>query len=194
MNLSKSLSVMLLLSAAAAHADWTLDNDASNLNFISIKASDIAEVHTFDQLQGTVESDGSATVIVQLASVDTLIPVRDERMREMLFEVDAFPVATITAKIDPETVTGLAPGEFIVVTSEVLVELHGEAAPLIMDLRITRLTDTRVVVASVKPVVVNAGMFNLVDGVEALREVAGLPNISKAVPVTFYLTFDAKRS
>jgi len=194
MNLSKSLSVMLLLSAAAAHADWTLDNDASNLNFMSIKASDIAEVHTFDQLQGTVESDGSATVIVQLASVDTLIPVRDERMREMLFEVDAFPVATITTKIDPETVTGLAPGEFIVVTSEVLVELHGEAAPLIMDLRITRLTDTRVVVASVKPVVVNAGMFNLVDGVEALREVAGLPNISKAVPVTFYLTFDAKRS
>jgi hypothetical protein len=185
---------MLLLSASAAHADWTLDNDASNLNFISIKASDIAEVHSFDQLEGTVESDGSATVIVTLASVDTLIPVRDERMREMLFEVDVFPVATITTKIDPATVTSLAPGDFIVVTSEVLVELHGEAAPLIMDLRITRLTDTRVAVASLKPVVVNAGMFNLVDGVEQLREVAGLPNISKAVPVTFYLTFDAKRS
>lgn len=193
MNLLKCLSVMLLLPAAAAHADWTLDNDASNLNFISIKASDIAEVHAFDQLEGTVESDGSATVVVKLASVDTLIPIRDERMREMLFEVDAFPVATITTKIDLDTVTSLAPGEFTVVTSEVLVELHGEAAPVIMDLRIIRLTDTRVAVSSFKPVVVNAGMFNLVDGVEQLREVAGLPNISKAVPVTFYLTFDAPR-
>lgn len=193
MKLFKSLSVMLLLSAAVAHADWTLDNDASDLNFISIKASDIAEVHTFDQLEGTVEPDGSATVIVKLASVDTLIPVRDERMREMLFEVKVFPVATITTKVDPDVIAKLAPGDTAVVTAEVLVELHGEAAPLVMDLRVTRLTDSRIAVASVKPIVVNAGMFNLVDGVERLREVAGLPNISKAVPVTFYLTFDAPK-
>jgi len=40
-------------------------------------------------------------------------------------------------------------------------------------------------------VVVNASLFNLADGVEALREIAGLPSISAAVPVSFVLSFDA---
>jgi hypothetical protein len=30
----------------------------------------------------------------------------------------------------------------------------------------------------------------LVAGIESLREIAGLPSISKAVPVSFVLTFD----
>jgi hypothetical protein len=34
-------------------------------------------------------------------------------------------------------------------------------------------------------------MFNLVEGVEQLRAIAGLPTICKAVPVSFPLTFDA---
>jgi hypothetical protein len=42
-----------------------------------------------------------------------------------------------------------------------------------------------------KPIIVNAGSLNLVEGVEALRESAGLPSISKAVPVTFVLQFVA---
>jgi len=193
MKLLRSLSVLLLLAGTTAHAGWTLDNDASKLSFVTIKATDIGEVHTFDTLSGTVEDDGSAAVVIELASVNTLIPIRDERMRDLLFQVTVFPIATITTKIDPESITAIAPGDSMVVTSEVLVELHGEAAPLVMQLRITRLTDTRVAVSSLQPVIVNAGMFALVDGVEQLREVAGLPSISKAVPVSFYLTFNADR-
>jgi hypothetical protein len=37
--------------------------------------------------------------------------------------------------------------------------------------------------------VVNANGLELVAGIEALREVAGLPSISYSVPVTFSLTF-----
>jgi hypothetical protein len=43
---------------------------------------------------------------------------------------------------------------------------------------------------SKKPVVVNAPEFKLAEGVEALREIAGLPSISLAVPVSFVLAFD----
>ena len=44
-------------------------------------------------------------------------------------------------------------------------------------------------VTTVAPIVVNANGLELVAGIEALREVAGLPSISYSVPVTFSLTF-----
>ncbi len=186
-----TLSALCAFSAPAAAREWVLDNASSELNFISIKASDLGEVHRFGELAGTVEADGSASVIVQLASVDTLIPVRDERMRELLFETSVFPLATLTTRVDVAAVEALGQGESMVSVAEVLVELHGEAAPLMVDLRISRLSENRVAVTSQKPLVVNAGTFSLVEGIEALREVAGLPNISKAVPVQFFLTFEA---
>lgn len=188
-----ALKLICLLGALIAmpgYAQWTLNNDASSLHFISIKASDIAEIHTFNTLTGMIEDDGSVTVEVELASVDTLIPIRDERMRELLFETSIFPVATTTTRIEPELVASLKVGESTMVTSEVLLELHGEAAPTIIELQALRVTENRVMVNTVKPVVINVGMFNLVDGLEALRSVAGLPNISKAVPVTFNLVFE----
>jgi polyisoprenoid-binding protein YceI len=190
MSAMKLLLVTALLTASQAQAAWTLDNDDSLLSFLSIKASDIAEVHHFTSLSGAVEDDGGAIVEIQLADVETMIPIRNERMQELLFEVKVFPVATITTTVDLNAITALEPGTFTLITAEVLLDLHGEAAPLIVDLRVTRLSEGRFSVASEQPVIVNAGMFNLVDGIEALREVAGLPNISKAVPVTFTLVFD----
>lgn len=192
-----ALKIICLLSALIAmpgYAQWTLNNDASSLHFISIKASDIAEIHQFNTLTGMIEDDGSVTVEVELASVDTLIPIRDERMRDLLFETSIFPVATTTTRIDPQLIASLAVGERTTVTSEVLLELHGEAAPTIIELQAARLTENSVLVSTRKPVVINVGMFNLVDGVEALRSVAGLPSISKAVPVTFTLIFEREDS
>ena len=49
--------------------------------------------------------------------------------------------------------------------------------------------DNTVSVTTVAPIVVNANALELVTGIEALREVAGLPSISYSVPVTFSLTF-----
>jgi len=190
MHALKTFLTITLLIASQAHAGWTLNNDESILSFISIKASDIAEVHSFTSLSGNVTDDGSATVEVDLASVATLIPVRNERMKELLFEISIYPVATITAGMDLEPIGALAPGASLVTTAELLVEMHGEAAPLTEELRVTRLDADTFVVSSQQPLIVNAGMFNLVDGIDALREVAGLPNISKAVPVSFTLIFE----
>jgi len=44
-------------------------------------------------------------------------------------------------------------------------------------------------VTTVAPIMVDANGLEMVAGIEALREVAGLPSISYSVPVTFSLTF-----
>ena len=57
------------------------------------------------------------------------------------------------------------------------------------DVQITR-TGEGVIVSTLKPLVVMADSFALTAGVEMLREVAGLPSISRAVPVSFTVVFE----
>lgn len=190
MKTIKSLIIVLVLSPAASLAAWTLDNGASQVSFVSVKAGDAGEVHRFKQISGQIAADGEASVTIQLASVDTLIPVRDERMRELLFETDLFPTASLRADIDVERLMALKPGDSIDMTVNLMLDLHNQQLELPAEMIVAKLGDHRLMVSSRKPVIVNAASVDLVDGIEALRAVANLPSISKAVPVSFVLTFD----
>lgn len=182
----------LLFVATPTWADWALNNAQSQLSFISIKKGDIAEVHRFDQLDGRVDANGNVTLTIQLASVDTAIPIRDQRMREMLFNTNAFPRATLTTKVDSSALDKLATGDIVTSTVEGKLSLHDQTGAVTAELAIARLGPNKLLVSSRKPLVLQAGDYELVEGVEKLREVAGLSSISKAVPVSFVLTFDKK--
>jgi len=178
------------LYAAPAEAQWVLDNKASRLNFVSTKANSAAEVHTFGVLDGEVDEEGNATLSIDLDTVNTAIEIRDERMRSMLFETEEYPSATLVAAVDAAALEKLAPGDSTDMTLEGQLMVHGTTTSLTFDVSVARLTDSRIIVASRSPVIVNAGQVGLLAGVEKLRDVAGLPSISPAVPVTFVLAFD----
>ncbi len=188
----KTWILALLFVATPTWADWALNNAQSQLSFISIKKGDIAEVHRFDQLDGRVDANGNVTLNIQLASVDTAIPIRDQRMREMLFNTNAFPRAILTTKVDSSALDKLATGDIITSTVEGKLSLHDQTGAVTAELAIARLGPNKLLVSSRKPLVLQAGDYELLEGVEKLREVAGLSSISKAVPVSFVLTFDKK--
>lgn len=179
----------LVLASAPADADWALDNDASTLKFVTTKANLAAEVHSFGTLEGSVDGDGNATVTIELDSVDTTVEIRDERMREMLFETERYPAATIAAKVDTDAVSRLKPGTRQPMVLEGQLLIRDTPVSVTLDVTVTKLDKTRLLVSSRAPVIVNAGQTGLAAGVEKLREVAGLPSISPAVPVTFELVF-----
>ena len=108
--LCKTLAFLLLASATlSAHADWYLDGESSRLSFVSTKNVNISEVQRFLVLHGKVDPKGLAEVEVELDSVNSGIPLRDERMRKDLFEIQTFPEALITAQIDLRPINDLAP-------------------------------------------------------------------------------------
>ena len=190
MKLSHIFIVAASIAAGPCFAAWTLDNDASQVSFVSVKAGDAGEVHRFTEISGGLSAAGNASVTIQLASVDTLIPLRDERMREMLFQTKLFPTASLSADINMDALAAIEPGNSMDMAANVMLDLHGQQISLAADMIVARLGDHRLMVSSRKPVIVNAASVNLVDGIEALREVANLPSISKAVPVSFVLTFE----
>tara|TARA_Y100000588_G_scaffold254714_1_gene269235 strand:- start:2461 stop:3024 length:564 start_codon:yes stop_codon:yes gene_type:complete len=179
-----------LIAVASGYASaWTLDNTASSLAFATVKASDIGESHRFKSISGVVSSDGEVAIEIDLASVDTGIPIRDERMGEHLFQVIQFPTAQFNTSINLDDVGSIRLGgaKKLAVQGELIVGTS--RLKLAFDVLVWRLADQSMVVSTVQPVIVNAASLNLVSGVEKLREIAGLPSISKAVPVTFSLTF-----
>ena len=183
------ISSGLLIVSATASAQWTLSNEASTLSFVTVKADHVAEVHTFDELSGAIGKDGSVSIEIALASVNTLVPIRNERMQAMLFETDLFPRATITSQINRDGLTNMALGSSEEIGLDFTVELHNQSQTYNATVLVSR-QEAGLVATTLKPIVVNAESFDLVAGVEALREVAGLPSISRAVPVSFTVVFE----
>ena len=179
----------IALLAGSAQAQWSLDNSASTLSFVTVKADHVGEVHTFDQLSGSIDDRGNVEIMVELASVNTLIDIRNERMQSMLFETNLFPRAMITGDVDLASFVEMSPGASITAQVEFELDIHGVSNSYNTELIVTRLTNG-VVASTSKPIIVTAASHGLVDGVEALREIAGLPSISRSVPVTFNVVFD----
>jgi hypothetical protein len=191
--LLRNLAFLLLTGASlSAQANWYLDGESSRLSFISTKNANISEVQRFLVLHGKVSPKGLAEVEVEMESVNSGIPLRDERMGKELFDIQAFPEALITAQIDLRPINDLAPGAQLELRLPVTVNLHGKTHEYNAELLATRLDDRRFQVVTLEPLVINAEDFDLAPGLENLRKVAGLSAISLSVPVGAVLIFTAR--
>lgn len=186
-----SLLSLLLAGLGVQAAEWQIDNAQSQLSFVSTKKVNVAEVHHFGMLTGGLSEAGEFDLAIDLESVNTGIDIRDSRMREFLFDVVDFPEANLVARVAPDFVNSLKVGESKASTVDGELSLHGQHQPLSFEVLVTKISETELLVNSAKPLILNVSDFELVQGVEKLRELAGLPSISHAVPVSFYLTLNA---
>jgi hypothetical protein len=169
-----------------------LDNDRSYLWFLSIKGDAIAETHTFQTLQGTIDDHGAVTVQVTLDSVATAIPIRDERMRELLFETVRFPKATISGQLDGQRLANLPVGQISAIAGEGNLTLHGQSQAMTVAATAVKLDAHTLLLINHAPIVLDPAAFDLSAGLMTLRDMAGLSQIVPAVPVGFTLTFVAE--
>ena len=171
------------LLCSTAHADWTLNKEQSSLHFATVKSATVSEIHHFKELGGAISEDGKASLVIKLASVDTANPIRDERMQKELFETDKFPDATISLDLGSDGVKNGAQ------TLTATLSLHGVDKEISTQVFVEQ-DDKSIKVSSLAPVVISAPDFSLDKGIEALRELAGLPSINLTVPATFRLVYD----
>ena len=185
-------SVLAVVAAIAlpafAAGDWQLQPDDSSLAFVSVKNGSVAETHSFTDLSGHVDDEGSR-LVVELASVETGIPIRDDRMREFLFEIADHPNAVFNTHMHAQSVPELTPGQSRRIEVTGSLELHGAKQELTALVQITQAGHDRMVLSTVKPILISADAFTLGEGIAKLRDIAGLDSITPMVPVTFSLTF-----
>ena len=184
--------VFLLALPSIAFSDWELVNDDSHLNFVSFKAVDFAEIHSFKEMSGSIDSNGKANLVINLDSLETLIPIRNERMRNLLFETQIFPNANFYLQVDLDKYLNLSIGDFRNKEVKGRLLLKNKDIETRVKFKVTRLAKDIFVVSSTEPLILNIENLGLTEGVESLRVVAGLPSISKSVPVSFFIKFRNK--
>ncbi|MFT6928194.1 MAG: polyisoprenoid-binding protein YceI [Psychromonas sp.] len=183
------IALLLVFLSPSAFAQWQLQKGESSINFISLKNSKVAEVHSFSQINGSINDAGEVSVNIDLSSVETNIDIRNERMKTMLFETSKFLVAKVSGSVNVEKLSNLNAGDSYIESVKFNLSLHGVSHELSYDVQVTKLSNEGVRVTSLKPLVINANDYGLEEGVEMLSSAAMLASISTAVPVTYNLVF-----
>ena len=186
-NSTKFVFLVLFIAPIMAQAGWDLDESNSSIEFISIKNNQISESHNFQKISGSITSEGLVNVTVDLDSVETRIPIRNERMRNLFFETKLFPSATFSAQIPAADLNfeGETPR---VVEVNGRLNLHGMQAELKSRVTVLNNNNTFRVITNY-PILIAAEDFNLTAGVAKLQKIAGLDAISSVVPVILDLVF-----
>lgn len=172
---------------------WRIDNDASAVQFITVKKEHVAEVQHFTAISGSVNQQGKVRFHIELASVDTAISIRDERLRNFLFETDLLPELELLAETDISALRQLPTGTMQTLNFTGELQLHGIYQTIDAELVALKLPDNAIQVSTTKPIMINAANFAMDGGVEYLRELANLSAIGNTVPVYLNLVLRAEQ-
>ncbi len=183
--LAVSLAILTVLALAACTpqptqqqtTSWQVIPENSAIYLVTTKKQHIAEVMQIPGLTGQYRA-GKLQLEIDLSSIDSGVPIRDQRMREHLFDVASAPSARLTAALPAAM---LQPGRH---TVGFTLEMRGASHDYTADIWVSALNNDRLLVSLVKPIVVQAKDFGLVDGVDTLADLVNLAHISYAVPVT----------
>ncbi len=171
---------------------WNLAKESSVVSFITTKNFNISEVHNFKLFSGFIDDSGNAVVTIDLESVETNIDIRNQRMRDHLFETKLHRQASINAQLDFSSLYSMKQGSRTSKTIKLMVGLHGMVKIIETEVFITRSARKTVIVESRSPILIHAEDFGLLGGITKLQNLAKLSSITPVVPVSFSLVFEAK--
>lgn len=174
---------------AGGHETWSTVSDESLIAFGSIKSNTVGEVHTFDALTGKVNEKGEVSVSIELASLETNIDIRNERMIEHIFKA-ADAKAELTGEIDFDEVHDLAIGATTTVDFEGEISLAGVSSDVEAEMFVARLSEDRVLVTTSDMLMLSTEDLGIDAGVDKLMELASLPGITRVTPVSVRMVFE----
>ena len=177
----RSIVLFLVWTLGASHAwaDWKVER--AHVGFASVKNEVVAENHSFTHVTGLVSESGEVEIKIALDSVETLIPIRNQRMQEILFNTDMFPSATIRCRLKMSEYTDLKVGDSKAAPISMKINLHGAELTKSVMTQVTRTDADTFIASSLGPIILHASQFTLSEGIEALRIIAGLVSIELIV-------------
>lgn len=190
MNLLQYTACALALAATPAladgHANWATSD--ATVAFGSVKKGTIGEVHHFEDVSGTVSEGGEVTLTIDLSSVETYIDIRNERMLEHVFA--SIGSAELSGEVDMDDINELAIGETEVVDFEGAVTLGAVSADVEAEMLVARLAEDRVLVTTADFIMLSTADLGIDAGIDKLKELASLPGITRATPITVRAVFE----
>ncbi|WP_300030323.1 YceI family protein [uncultured Roseobacter sp.] len=184
-----ALAVTTSAALAGGHANWSSVDDQSSVAFGSVKNDDFGEVHHFTKVTGTVSETGKLEISIDLASVQTNIDIRNERMIEYVFKA-AGPTAVISGQIDMESLAALETGDTMISEIEADLSYAGTENTIDAAMLIARLGEDRVLVTTADFIMLSTADLGLTAGIDKLMDLASLDGITRVTPVAVRMVFE----
>lgn len=188
-----SIAVLLILSISACQPhktpqvnSWQLSTEYSKISIITTKNDSISEVSSFTSFKGSINKNNYLTIEIDLKSLETNIPIRNERIQKHLFQSDMYPTADIHTQLTPEQLTAGVHN----ITFD--VDLHGVSGILTAEFMVFEQFGNKVITLH-SPLIVKAEDFGLEHGIVTLRKLAKLNSIDFTVPVNLTLSFSPQK-
>ncbi|MEM6987918.1 MAG: YceI family protein [Pseudomonadota bacterium] len=176
------------LAQAGGHLNWTLDSEASAVSFGSVKVDVVGEVNHFESIAGSISEQGDVNVEIDVASVQTNIDIRNERILEWV--LNGAPTATLEAQIDMAMVNALAAGDTTLMDVAGTLGVNGVSLDVSASFFVAKLSDSKLLVTTADMIMLSVDAAGLTAGVDKLMELAGLPSITRVSPVTLRMVFE----
>lgn len=164
-------------------SQWQLDTANSQLSYVSTKNKTIAENNTIQFASGQINSVFDVQLVLDMQTVETQIPIRNDRVKEHLFKTTEHATAEIGSKI-PDKLPLNRPFE-----QPFSLRLMGQSHQYVAQVMVQKINE-QMVVTTYDPILIHAKDFNLDTGIHTLLQLAGLQAISYEVPVDFKLVFN----
>jgi len=169
-------------TASKTAQSWVLNPAHSSISIISTKNSKVSEVSNFTQFSGSIDGNLNLNISIDLNSLETNIPIRNERMQKHLFQSGMYPTADIRTQL---TASDLIPGVHKITFD---VDLHGVSSILEAEFMVFEQYGNKVITLH-KPLIVDAATFGLESGISTLKNLAKLQSIDFTVPINLILSF-----
>ena len=183
---------LLLLAASPVYAsDWMIDKDRSAITYLSTKMSGtntIFENNRFTNFSGEISRGGEVVLSIDLGSVVTGVAIRDERVKEHVFDVKNHPRATVKLSVGEFEAADYQSGR--TQTVEASLTLRGVTHRVKGEVSVAW-AGGDLLVQTQSPVLVDARGYGMLEGFEALKNIVQLSNIPTTIPVSFKLVFVA---
>ncbi len=102
---------------------------------------------------------------------------------------EAKVAATLKTKINPEEINKLKPGGTTTVTVKGTLSFLGKDLPIEADMFVAKLSDKKIMVTTDEMIMLSMEDAGINDKITKLMELAKLPSITRAAPVTLRFVF-----
>lgn len=141
-------------------------------------------------LDASVSDGGQVKLAINMASIETNIAKRDQRLRDILFQITDFPTANVALKVRRSYLKPQPAGTQKIVNVSGHLTMVGIKQATSARVIITHRADGKVSVNTLEPILVDSEDFGMLPGINSLAKLAGLKTISIKIPVSFNLVFD----
>ena len=190
-NLKRLLIIcsLVFVCLPVSAADWQLNRDRSAISYLSSKQATVEtplmfESNLFREFSGTINGT-QVELVVELDSLDTKVPIRNERVAEHVFLSKQYPQATVSATVDDIEQLSYARQQI-----SATLTMRGQSRDLQAEVIIERSDPQTLRIQTTTPVLVDANAYGMLDGFATLKQLVGLMQIPTTIPVSLNLVFE----